>query len=1142
MSGFTHLHVHTEYSLLDGAARVKDIIAKAKELNMNSLAITDHGVMYGAVEFFKEAKDNGIKPIIGCEVYVAPKSRFDKTAGAKDYNHLILLAKNETGYKNLTKLVSLGYLEGFYYKPRIDFELLKKYSEGLVCLSACLAGAIPQALIQNNYSKAQNIAERYKELFGDDFYIEIQDHGIREQKEINPYLLKLAKELNIKLAATNDVHYVNKDNSFAQEVLMCIQTSNIIDSDRRMNFGSEEFYLKSEEEMRAIFSHIPEAIDNTSEIADKCSYEFDFKQSHLPFFETPENQNHAKYLESIAKAGLTKRYPNLTPEIEERFNYELETIKNMGFTDYFLIVWDFVRFAKENKIAVGPGRGSAAGSIVAYCLEITNIDPLKYNLLFERFLNPERISMPDIDIDFCYERRGEVIDYVTRKYGAGHVSQIITFGTLGAKQAIRDVGRVLGATATECDRIAKMVPFSLNMTIDRALKENPALLKDFQTNEMTAQIINIAKTIEGMPRHASTHAAGVVISNDPITESVPLQKNTKDESVMTQFPMKQLEKLGLLKMDFLGLRTLTVIRDTVDMIRENTGIELDPDTFNYNDKDVYEMISAGDTEGVFQLESGGMRNLMQQLKPANLDEIMVGISLFRPGPMESIPEYIRCKKNPDKVNYDHPLLKPILQDTYGCMVYQEQIMRIVRDVAGYSMARSDLVRRAMSKKQHDVLEKERKLFIFGDAEQNVDGAVKRGVPESVAEDLFDQMMAFANYAFNKSHACAYAVVAYQTAYLKRHYPVEFLTALMNSFIGSKDKINGYIGSLKAQNIKLLPPDINKSKLKFTAENGAIRFGLNAIANVGETIDAVIERRGDGYNDFSDFILRNIDILNKKSMESLILSGTLDTFGYKRSALYHTYEQFIMEAQKTKTIQSVGQISLFDINGEDFDTVKPQIPDCEEFPKAKLLAFEKEKTGLYISGHPMDDYAEILRERSDTISSLKAVAEDESAYMSIDGKFVTVAGIITKVTKRTLKDKSVMAVIEVEDLGAQITVVVYSSIYENIADKLKVDAIIDVTGKVTVDENRTAEIKAKSIRFYAKDDETLKGKQLYVKIKGKRDIEALRRAASDYPGVNSIALYFADKNQYKRHKGRVSYCQGLKKRLEDELGKEAVVFK
>lgn len=1142
MSGFTHLHVHTEYSLLDGAARIKDIVKKAKELNMDAMAITDHGAMYGAVEFFREAKENGIKPIIGCEVYVAPSSRKEHTTEAKDYTHLVLLAKDEIGYKNLTKLVSEGFLTGFYYKPRIDIQLLEKHSEGLVCLSACLAGAVPQALIQNNYTRAKNTALWFKKLFGDDFYIEIQDHGIKEQREINPRLLKLARELNIKVVATNDVHYVNKHDAFAQEVLMCIQTNNTIDSTGRINFGSQEFYLKSEDEMRELFTHIPDAISNTAEIADKCNFEFDFRQSHLPYFKTPNDVDHSEYLESVAKEGLLKRYPNLTPEIEERFDYELKTIKNMGFTDYFLIVWDFVRFAKENNIAVGPGRGSAAGSIIAYCLGITNIDPIKYNLLFERFLNPERISMPDIDIDFCYERRGEVIDYVIRKYGEEHVSQIITFGTLGARLAIRDVGRVLGATATESDRIAKMVPNELNMTIERALNENPLLLKDFQTNEQTAQIINVAKTIEGMPRHASTHAAGVVISNSPITDSVPLQRNNKDESVTTQFPMKQLEKLGLLKMDFLGLRTLTVIRDTIDMVEEKTGKRLDLDSIDYDDPNVYQMISEGDTDGIFQLESGGMRTLMQKLKPSNLDEIMVGISLFRPGPMESIPEYIECKKNPDKIKYQHPLLKPILKETYGCMVYQEQIMRIVRDLAGYSMARSDLVRRAMSKKQHEVLEQERRLFIYGDSEQNVDGAVKRGLSERVAGELFNQMMAFANYAFNKSHACAYAVVAYQTAYLKYYHRVEFLTALLNSFIGNKDKLNSYINSLKAQGIKLLAPDINKSMLKFSAEDGAIRFGLNAITNVGGAIDAVIERRAKVYDDFFDFVLRNADVLNKKNLESLILSGALDVLGYKRKALYSVYEQFIAEAHKTKTVQAAGQISLFDIGGEEVEAVKLKIPDCEEFPRAKLLAFEKEKTGLYVSGHPMEDYSEMLRNRKHTISSIIDVTSDESIYTEMDGVRVSVAGIITNVTKRTLKNKSTMAIIEIEDLGAKISAVVYSNLYEKIADRLKIDAIIEISGKVTVDENHSAEIKASDIKFYKKDDESFKGKQLYVKVRKEDNLNILKHAAAEFPGANSIIVYFDDKKLYKKHNVYVCYCKELKQKLESDLGKETVVFK
>ncbi len=1144
MSGFTHLHVHTEYSLLDGAGRIGDTVAKAAALGMDSIAITDHGSMYGVIDFYKAAKAAGIKPIIGCEVYVAQGSREDKRAISKEYAHLVLLAKDMTGYKNLMKLVSEGYLTGFYYKPRIDYDLLRQHSDGLVCLSACLAGDVPRSLLQGNYKKAKELTEMFVDIFGDDFYLEIQDHGLPDQKHINPDLKRLAQETDIKLVATNDVHYVEKDDAYAQDVLMCIQTATTLNEPGRMSFDTKEFYLKSEEEMAALFRDVPEALSNTAEVADKCNLEFTFGELHLPHFDVPEGYDNFSYLQEVAEEGLAGRYPELSDDVRERFEYELGTIRDMGFTDYFLIVWDFVRFAKQSGIMVGPGRGSAAGSVVAYALGITNIDPIRYNLLFERFLNPERISMPDIDIDFCYERRPEVIDYVTRKYGEDKVAQIITFGTMGARLVIRDVARVMNVSVAEADRVAKMVPFELKMTIDKALERNEKLKAEYHNNESIREVIDISRKLEGMPRHASTHAAGVVISRLPITEYVPLQKNTKDESVMTQFPMKQLEDLGLLKMDFLGLRTLTVIRDAVAMAEENHGVKIDIDALDIDDQEVYKLIASGDTEGVFQLESGGMKKLMTDLRPTNLDEIMVGISLFRPGPMESIPEYLRCKRNPKAVTYTHELLEPILAETYGCMVYQEQIMRIVRDMAGYSMARSDLVRRAMSKKQQAVLEKERKAFIYGDQEQGIDGALKRGMSERDANELFDQMMAFANYAFNKSHACAYAVVAYQTAYLKRYYPVEFMTALLNSFINSKQKLSEYIQYLKKAGIKVLPPDINKSQMRFCTEDGSIRFGLSAIMNVGEAIDEVIENRAGGYADFQDFVTKNAEVLNKKRLESLILSGCFDCFGNKRSQLIAVYDQVLQEAVQTARRQATGQLSLFDGEGGDFGMLKTEIPEMDEYKKSKLLAYEKEMTGLYISGHPLDEYEEELKKRPLSIIDIMKTGDSDISMYEFDGRAVELVGIITDMRVRQTKQKKFMCNMVLEDLYSQINVIAFPQVYSKYEHLIQPDAVVLVSGKITVTAQSGIELLAEKISKYMPDESFYAGKQLFVKIDADHDVDDLMKVAASHPGASSAVVYVESTGQkYKLTGGRsVRYCVQLVEQLKAALGEANVVVK
>ncbi len=1147
MGNFTHLHVHTEYSLLDGAGRVSALLARAKELGMESLAITDHGAMYGVIDFYREAKAMGIKPIIGCEVYVARGSRFEKNVVSKEYAHLVLLAKDYEGYQNLMKLVSAGFLEGYYYKPRIDYDLLSRHTDGLLCLAACLAGDIQQLLLQNNYEGAKELALRLKGMFGEDFYLEIQDHGIADQRKINPLILKLADELSIKAVATNDVHYVAKDDSFAQDVLLCIQTATTLDEPSRMSFETQEFYLKSEEEMRTLFSNAPKVIENTAEVAEKCNLNITFGTYHLPHFEAPAGVTNEEYLLGVAKQGLKERYPEITEEISARFQYELSTIHSMGFTDYFLIVWDFVRFAKQSHIMVGPGRGSAAGSIIAYALGITNIDPLAYNLLFERFLNPERISMPDIDIDFCYERRPEVIEYVTKKYGADKVAQIITFGTLGARLVIRDVARVMSMSVAEADRLAKMVPFDLKITIDKALKQNEKLRAEYENNELARKVIDTSKKLEGMPRHASTHAAGVVIAKEPITEYVPLQKNTKDESVMTQYTMKKLEDLGLLKMDFLGLRTLTVLRDAIAMAEQNHGVAIDLDRIGYSDPDVYKLIASGETEGLFQLESGGMRGLMQDLKPTCLDDLMVGIALFRPGPMEFIPEYIRCKRNPDGVHYAHPLLAPILADTYGCMVYQEQIMRIVRDVAGYSMARSDLVRRAMSKKQQAVLEKERRLFIHGDESEGVKGAVKSGMDEKTANELFDQMMAFANYAFNKSHACAYAVVAYQTAYLKYYYPVEFMTALLNSFVGAKPKLAAYIQYLRKAGIRVLPPDINKSQMRFSTENGGIRFGLSAITNVGEAIEAVVERREGGYWSFDDFVGRNTAVLNKKRLESLILSGCFDSLHVKRAQLMSIYEDSLYAAQQREKRLSSGQLSLFDSAQDDFAPLAAVLLDVEEYPHDRLLSLEKEMTGLYISGHPLDDLREVLLAREDSIAQIMGAAENEASMYEYDGRQVELLGIVTSVkVRRTKQNNQNMANITLEDMSAQIGVIIFPNTYAACEGFLANDAIITVKGKITVTAANGVELLAEEVAPFVPNDAFYNGKQFYVKVPeaGDSDVDGLLAISGRYPGNSSIVVFVEKTNQkYKLTGGRsVRYCAALAEELKAYLGSDNLVIK
>ena len=1146
MTDFVHLHVHTEYSLLDGAARVKDVLDKAKDLGMTALAMTDHGVMYGALEFYSYAEKIGIKPIIGCELYIV-EDRFDRNV--KGYSHLLLLAKDQTGYRNLMTLVSKGFTEGFYYKPRIDYGILREYSEGLVCCSACLAGDVQRALLGRNYEKAKEYALMYKGIFGDDFYLEIMDHDMPEQKEINPLLARLSKETGIKLIATNDVHYTNKDDSEAQDVLVCIQTGTRLSDEKKLSFETQEFYLKSGDEMAELFPDMPEVISNTLEVADKCNLKIEFGVMHLPVYEIPEGYTDYQYLYEIAEKGLYERY-EVTDEIRERFEYEISTIRDMGFVNYFLIVWDFIHYAKSSGIFVGPGRGSAAGSIVAYSLGITDIDPIRYSLLFERFLNPERVSMPDIDTDFCYERRGEIIDYVTRKYGEDRVSQIVTFGTLKARLVIRDVGRVLDVPVAEADRLAKMVPNELKMTIDKALEENPLLAREYQENETARRIIDISRRLEGMPRHASKHAAGVVIADEALQNYVPLMTSNKTEGAVAQYTMNWLESVGLLKMDFLGLRTLTVIRYAIEMIEKRTGKRLDMSKIPLDDKGVYEMLSQGDTDGVFQLESGGMKNLMQDLRPSNINEIMVGIALFRPGPMDFIPEYIRCKNDPKNVKYAHPILKPILEDTYGCLVYQEQVMRMVRDLAGYSMGRSDEIRRYMSKKKMEKLEKEHDVFINGeeiDGKITVEGCLRRGVPEKTANKLFDQMMEFANYAFNKSHACAYAMVTYQTAYLKYYYKVEFWCALLNSYIENKPKLDNYISSIRMTGIPILSPDINASEMKYTVEGDAIRLGFSGISNVGGAVeDIVSEREKNGkYKDFDDFLRRCSGAINKKRLECMILSGCFDSLGYTRRQLMDAYPECLANAQSESKRKSTGQISLFDIAEDVFESVKSEIPEKEEYPKHDILRYEKEMTGMYLSGHPLEEYPEIKKLFPTSVVSIVRAAEEAEEQMSqvnIDGRTIETAGIISAVEKRFTKKKELMARVMIEDEYAQIQLLVFPKAYRSSESFLAEGNIICVKGRVTLGQS-SAEIIAESVTPYIADEKGYRGKQLYVRAKIEEK-NGLSEILKKYPGRNSVAICFPEMNRtVKTQEGlNVRMCSSLEEDLVSLLGRENVVFK
>ena len=1067
---FTHLHLHTEYSLLDGACRIPKLVERIKALGMTSCAITDHGVMYGCIDFYSAMKDAGIKPIIGCEVYVC-RDRLDKSAANREYSHLILLCENNTGYQNLMKLVSEGFLTGYYYRPRIDYNLIRQHSEGLICLSACLSGDLPKLLLQGRYDDAEAYVREMQDIFGEkNFYVEIMDHGIREEKIVMPRLISLAREMNVPLVATNDCHYLEEKDADAQEVLLCIQTGKTLDDANRMRMDTRQLYVKSEDEMRTLFAACPDAVDRTQEIADRCNVEFEFGVTRLPHYPVPEGETALSMLTRLTHEGLRERYPDAkeTDEPWQRLNYELNVISSMGYVDYFLIVWDFIRYAKSQGIMVGPGRGSGAGSIVAYSLGITMLDPLKYQLLFERFLNPERVTMPDIDVDFCYERRQEVIDYVARKYGADHVSQIITFGTLQAKGCIRDVGRVLGMSYQDTDAVAKAIPFDLGMTLEKALTLSPLLKTMYDEQPEVHRLIDTAMTLEGMPRHASTHAAGVLITGKPVMEYVPLQRN--DEVITTQYPMGTIERLGLLKMDFLGLRTLTVIRDTLDMLREQ-GIDMKPEDIPRDDPAVYEMISAGDTDGVFQLEGGGMRTFLTNMKPTCFEDIIAAISLYRPGPMESIPRYIQGKQNPSSIHYETEKLRPILDVTYGCMGYQEQVMQIVRDLAGYSYGRSDLVRRAMAKKKHKVMAQEREYFIHGklndDGTIDVPGCVRNGVPEEVASHLYDEMTAFASYAFNKSHAAAYAVVCIETAWLKRYHPVPFMAAILNSVYGNPAKIAAYIQYCRSRGFAILPPDVNRSQWKFTvakAPDGqlGILFGLGAVKTVGQgAVDAIIrERKHGAYRDIFDFC-RRIDTseCNKRVVESLIKAGAFDGMGGNRPQLLAVFES-AMDANSSLRKQTVdGQISLFDMafGGAPLVQENHTLPNLPDYPLRQRLALEKEIAGVYITGHPLDDYRDVLGKLPFSTADLDGLEEREDRGLSLDGQIVDMGGILTEVKGKATKKGAYMGFITLEDLTGQIECLVFPKVYERYQGMMAVDDLVVLHGRLSIREEEAPKL-------------------------------------------------------------------------------------
>ncbi len=1126
---FTHLHVHTEYSLLDGSNKIKEYVKRVKELGMNSAAITDHGVMYGVIDFYKECKAQGIKPILGCEVYVAPGSRFDKELGGGEdrYYHLVLLAENNIGYANLSRIVSRGFTEGYYYKPRVDMELLQTYHEGIIALSACLAGEVPRYIQKGLIDEARKAAIRYRDCFGEgNYFLELQDHGIPEQKLVNTELLKLSRELSIPLVTTNDAHYTYAEDAKPHDILLCIQTGKKLADEDRMRYEGGQYYVKSEEEMKGLFPYAWEAVENTQRIADRCNVEIEFGVTKLPHFEVPEGYDSWTYLNKLCLDGLKERYgedldapAGVTGQsFRERLTYELDVIKTMGYVDYFLIVWDFINYAKSNGIMVGPGRGSAAGSIVSYALKITNIDPIRYNLLFERFLNPERVSMPDIDIDFCYERRQEVIDYVSRKYGPEKVVQIVTFGTLAAKGVIRDVGRVMDLPYAYVDSLAKMIPNELNITIDRALQINPELRKLYEGDEQVRTLIDMSKRLEGLPRHTSMHAAGVVICSEPAEELVPLSRGA-DGSITTQFTMTTIEELGLLKMDFLGLRTLTVLRDAVALIEKSKGVHIDLDHIDMDDKKVLASIGTGKTDGVFQLESGGMKSFMKELRPQNLEDIIAGISLYRPGPMDFIPKYIRGKNNASSVTYSCPQLEPILEPTYGCIVYQEQVMQIVRELGGYTLGRSDLVRRAMSKKKQAVMEKERANFIYGNEEEQVPGCVAKGIPEEVASKIYDEMMDFAKYAFNKSHAACYAVVAYQTAFLKYYYPVEFMAALMTSVIDNSEKVAEYIMVCKSMGIAILPPDINQGESGFSVNGRSIRYALTAIKSVGRpVIDAVVEERRERgpYVNLKDFITRVAQKdVNKKAMENFIKAGAFDSLPGTRKQFMSAYVQIMDHIIKDRKNNMAGQMSLFDLvddsQKEEFDV---KLPDVGEYSKEMLLSFEKEVLGVYISGHPLEEWEELWKKGITNTTADFMLKEESGETVVKDNMSVTIGGMIADKKIKYTKNDKVMAFLTLEDLLGSVEVIVFPKDYEKYHEKLTEDNKVFIKGRVSLEEDKDGKLICERVTPF---DEVQR--KLWIKFKTRQEYEEnvgeLYKMLADSDGQDGVVIYIEDPKSMKQ---------------------------
>ena len=1134
---FTHLHVHTEYSLLDGSSKIKELAVRAKELGMDSMAITDHGAMYGVIDFYRAAREAGIKPILGCEVYVAPGSRFDRenVHGEDRYYHLVLLAENNEGYQNLMKIVSKGYVDGFYYKPRVDMEVLKTYHKGIIALSACLAGEVPRFLARGLYEEAKEAVLKYQEIFGrGNYFLELQDHGIPMQRQVNQGVIRLSRELDIPLAATNDCHYINAEDWEAHDILLCIQTGKKVADENRMRYEGGQYYVKSEEEMRELFSYIPEAIDNTAKIAERCNVEIEFGVTKLPRYEVPEGYDSWGYLNHLCSEGFKERYPEDDGTLKERLEYELGVIKSMGYVDYFLIVWDFINFARSHGIAVGPGRGSAAGSIVSYCLKITNIDPIRYQLLFERFLNPERVSMPDIDVDFCYERRQEVIDYVVEKYGKDQVAQIVTFGTLAARGVIRDVGRVMDLPYSLCDQVSKMVPAELNITLDLALKKNPELKALYDTDEQVHKLIDMSRRLEGLPRHTSMHAAGVVISRTNIDEYVPLSRGS-DGTITTQFTMTTLEELGLLKMDFLGLRTLTVLQDAVAMIQKDHGVKLDLDHIDFNDKRVMESIGTGKDDGVFQLESGGMKSFMKELKPESLEDIIAGISLYRPGPMDFIPKYLKGKNDPAAITYTCPQLEHILKPTYGCIVYQEQVMQIVRDLAGYTMGRSDLVRRAMSKKKADVMARERKNFVYGNEEEGVKGCAANGIDEKTANQIFDDMTDFAKYAFNKSHAAAYAVVAYQTAYLKYYYPREFMAALMTSIMDNVTKVSEYILACRNMGIGILPPDINEGVSGFSVSGNSIRYGLSAIKSVGRAVvDVIISEReaGGPFSTLEDFVSRmsNREV-NKRTLESFIKSGSLDSLpGTRKQKLYVSSELLENKAREKKTVME-GQMSFFDIAPEeDKGNFQVSFPDVGEFDKETLLAFEKETLGIYVSGHPMEAYQELWQKNVTARTSDFIVDEDGHTVVE-DNSIVVVGGMITAKKVKTTRTSQLMAFVSLEDMVGTVEALVFPKIYEKNKQYLTEDSKVFLRGRASIGDDPVGKLVCEEvIPFSAIPNELwlqFEDQEFY-----ERTVDSVMAVLRESEGKDRVVMYLKKERKLRRLSS--SWAIDAQGRLLEEL--------